>query len=130
MLSYGRDSEGISRQSQATLASQSDVWGMLPLRFESELTAQKLEIWRLWGLSEEFGPVGNNSTGECAGREIIDELTGFLVRRHGSPPAPAEVSVAPAKSHDPLFGHRDYSQFIFKVRRPTQPQMMRITPHG
>ncbi len=67
-------------QSQATLPSQSDVWGILPLRFESELTAQKLEIWRLWGLSEEFGPVGNNSTGECAGREIIDELTGFLVR--------------------------------------------------
>ena len=67
-------------QSQATLPSQSDVWGILPLRFESELTAQKLEIWRLWGLSEEFGPIGNNSTGECAGREIIDELTGFLVR--------------------------------------------------
>jgi hypothetical protein len=22
-------------------------------------------------LSEEFGPIGNNSTGECAGREII-----------------------------------------------------------
>jgi len=67
-------------QSQATLPSQSDVWGILPLRFESELTAQKLEIWRLWGLSEEFGPVGNNSTAECAGREIIDELAGFLVR--------------------------------------------------
>src|ERR1700738_1733887 len=41
-------------QSQATLPSQSDVWGMLPLRFESELTAQELEIWRLWGLSKEF----------------------------------------------------------------------------
>jgi len=67
-------------QSQATPPSQSDVWGMLPLRFESELTAQKLEIWRLWGLSEEFGSVGENSTGECAGREIIDELAGFLVR--------------------------------------------------
>ena len=90
-------------QSQATLPSQSDVWGILPLRFESELTAQKLEIWRLWGLSEEFGPVGNNSTGECAGREIIDELTGFLARSR-SRYAGAEVSVAPAKSHDPLFG--------------------------
>ena len=61
-------------QSQATLPSQSDVWGILPLRFESELTAQKLEIWRLWGLSEEFGPIGNNSTAECAGREIIDVM--------------------------------------------------------
>ena len=40
-------------QSQTTLPSQSDVWGILPLRFESELTAQKLEI-RLWGLSEEL----------------------------------------------------------------------------
>ena len=49
-------------QSQATLPSQSDVWGVLPLRFESGLAAQKLEIWRLWGLSEEFGSVGDNST--------------------------------------------------------------------
>src|SRR5260370_41527586 len=68
-----RDSvqEGNSMQSQATLPSQSSVWGILPLRFESELAAQKLEIWRLGGLSEEFAPIGNNSTGECAGREII-----------------------------------------------------------
>jgi hypothetical protein len=28
---------------------------MLSLRFESELTAQKLEICRLWGLSKQFG---------------------------------------------------------------------------
>jgi hypothetical protein len=34
--------------SQATLPSQSDVWGILPLRVGSELTAQKREIWRLW----------------------------------------------------------------------------------
>jgi hypothetical protein len=77
--------------------------GNVTLRFESELTAQELEIWRLWGVIEGVRPVGNNSTGECAGREIIDELTGFLVRAValrglGSPPAPAEVSVAPAKS--------------------------------
>jgi hypothetical protein len=32
------------------------------------------------GLSKEFGLVGNNAAGECAGREIIDELTGFLLR--------------------------------------------------
>jgi hypothetical protein len=54
--------------------SQSDVWGILPLRFESELTAQKLESRRLWGLSEQFGPVGDNSSGERARREIIDGL--------------------------------------------------------
>jgi hypothetical protein len=32
--------------SQATLPSQNDVWGISPLRVESELTAQKLESWR------------------------------------------------------------------------------------
>jgi hypothetical protein len=43
--------------SQAMKPSQSNVWGISPLRIESELTAQKLEIWRRWGLSEQFGPV-------------------------------------------------------------------------
>ena len=52
---------------------------MLSLRFESELTAQKLENLPALGFVEGVRPVGNNSTGECAGREI-DELTGFLVR--------------------------------------------------
>src|ERR1700681_3299025 len=77
-----RDSvqEGNSIQSQATLPSQSDVAGILPLRFESELTAQKLEILRRWGLSEQFGPVGDSSPGERTRRELVDGLTGFLVR--------------------------------------------------
>src|SRR5712671_6225352 len=77
-----RDSvqEGNSMQSQATLPSQSDVWGILPVRFESELTAQKLEICRLCGLLEEFGPAGGNYTGEREEQEIIEELTGVLVQ--------------------------------------------------
>lgn len=115
-------------QPQATLPSQSDVWGMLPLRLQQSDRSKDSDLAAL-GFIEEVRPVGNNSTGECAGREIIDELTGFLARSR-SRHAEAEVSVAPAKSHDPLFGHRDYPQFVFKVPRPTQPQMMRITPHG
>ena len=54
--------------------SQSAVWGILPLRVESGLAAQKLESWRRWGLSEQFGPVGDNSSGERTRREIIDGL--------------------------------------------------------
>jgi hypothetical protein len=60
--------------SQATLPSLSDVWGILPLRVESELTAQKLESWRRWGLSEQFGPVSDNSSGERTRRKIVDGL--------------------------------------------------------
>jgi hypothetical protein len=55
----------IRREIQCSLRQRypaSDVWGILPLRFGSELTAQKVEIWRLWGLSEEFGSVGDNSS--------------------------------------------------------------------
>jgi hypothetical protein len=54
--------------------SQSNVWGILLLRVESGLTAQKLEIWRRWGLSEQFGPVGDNSPGERTRRELVDGL--------------------------------------------------------
>jgi hypothetical protein len=78
VLSYDRDSEG--RPNAVSGKATHSQQRLVTLRLESELTAQKREIWRLWGLSKEFGLVGNNSTGECAGREIIDELTGFLLR--------------------------------------------------
>jgi hypothetical protein len=68
----------ISMRSQ--LPSQSLVWGVLPRRFESELTVHKLEICRLYGLSEEVGPAGGKVIDEREGREIIDELTGVLLR--------------------------------------------------
>jgi hypothetical protein len=45
-----------------------------------ELTAQKLEICRLCGLLEEFGPAGGNYTGEREEQEIIEELTGLLAQ--------------------------------------------------
>jgi len=65
---------------QSQLPSPSLVWGVLPLRFESELTLCKLEICRLYGSSEDSEPAGGNLIGEREGREIIDELTGVLLR--------------------------------------------------
>jgi hypothetical protein len=38
---------------QSEVPSQSFVWGVLAARFQSELTFQKSEIWRLSGLLEE-----------------------------------------------------------------------------
>ena len=64
--------------SQATLPSQNDVWGISPLRVESELTAQKRESWRRWGLSEQFGSVSDNSSGE---RTSVNSLMGSPSRR-------------------------------------------------
>jgi hypothetical protein len=38
---------------QSEIPSQSFIWGVLAARFQSELTLQKPEIWRLSGLLEE-----------------------------------------------------------------------------
>jgi hypothetical protein len=40
---------------QSEFPSPSFIWGDLAERFETELTRQKSEIWRLSGLSEEYG---------------------------------------------------------------------------
>lgn len=60
--------------------SQSLVWGVLPVRFQSELALHKSEICRLSGLLEEYGPVDANYTGEGEEHKLIEELTGFLVQ--------------------------------------------------
>jgi hypothetical protein len=65
---------------QSQLPSQSLVWGMLRLRFEAQLTLHKQQICWLYGLSEEVGPAEGKVIDEREGREIIDELTGFLMR--------------------------------------------------
>jgi hypothetical protein len=65
---------------QSEPPSQSLVWGVLPARFQSELTLHKSEICRLSGLLEEYGPAGANYTGEGEEHKIIEELTGFLVQ--------------------------------------------------
>jgi hypothetical protein len=54
------------------------VWGLLSLRFEIELTRHKLEISRLCGLSEEFGPAHDNLNFEE--NRLIDELSGILIQ--------------------------------------------------
>ena len=65
---------------QSEPPSQSLVWGVLPARFQSELTLHKSEICRLSGLLEEYGPAGANYTGEGEEHKLIEELTGFLVQ--------------------------------------------------
>ena len=65
---------------QSQLRSQSHVWGVLPLQFESELTLHKSEICRFCGLSEEYGSADGNFNREREEKEIIEELTGVLVQ--------------------------------------------------
>ena len=97
---------------QSEVPSQSFVWGVLAARFQSELTFQKSEIWRLSGLLEEYGGAADDDFyREREQKALIDELTGLLVqavtheathrlfannsgRRAGSPP----------RRYDPLFG--------------------------
>jgi hypothetical protein len=75
---------------------------MLPLRFEPELTAQELEIWRLWGLSKEFGL--SATTPPLSAPDVKSLMSSPVSWRAVALDTRAEVSVAPAKSHDPLFG--------------------------
>jgi hypothetical protein len=65
---------------QPQLPSQSHVWGVLPLQFQSALDLSKSEICRLSGLLEEYGAAGANYTGEGEEHKLIEELTGFLVQ--------------------------------------------------
>jgi hypothetical protein len=99
---------------QSRIPSQSFVWGVLAARFDSELTLQKSEIWRLSGLLEEYGGVADNDFyREREQKALIDELTGLLVqavtkeatsrqftnnsgRRAGRPPDVITPDLAPA----------------------------------
>jgi hypothetical protein len=66
---------------QSQIPSQSFVWGVLAARFESELTLQKSEIWRLSGLLEEYGGAADDDFyREREQKALIDELTGLLVQ--------------------------------------------------
>ena len=66
---------------QSEVPAQSFVWGKLAPRFESELTLQKSEIWRLSGLLEEYGGAADNDFyREREQKALIDELTGLLVQ--------------------------------------------------
>jgi hypothetical protein len=65
---------------QSEIPSQNFVWGVLAARFQSELTLQKSEIWRLSGLQEEYGPAVDDHNREREQKAIIEELTGFLVQ--------------------------------------------------
>ena len=70
---------------QSEVPSQSFVWGVLTARFDSELTLQKSEIWRLSGLLEEYGgPADDDFYREREQKALIDELTGLLVIRSSS----------------------------------------------
>ena len=66
---------------QSELPTQSFVWGELAPRFQSELTFQKSEIWRLSGLLEEYGgPADGDFYREREQKALIEELTGLLVQ--------------------------------------------------
>ena len=65
---------------ESQLPSPSYVWGMLPVRFEIELTRHRSEICRLCGLYEEYGSDDGNFNAQREENEIIDELTKFLVQ--------------------------------------------------
>jgi hypothetical protein len=61
--------------------SQGFIWGVLAPRFESELTLQKSEIWRLSGFLEEYGgPADGDFYRERELKGLIDALTGLLVQ--------------------------------------------------
>jgi hypothetical protein len=66
---------------QSEIPSESFIWGVLAPRFQSELTLQKSEIWRLSGLLEEYGGVADDDFyRERERNALIDELTGLLVQ--------------------------------------------------
>jgi len=65
---------------QSEVPSQSFVWGVLAARFQSELTLQNSEIWRLSGLLEEYGSAADDFNREREQKAIIEELAGFLVQ--------------------------------------------------
>src|ERR1700731_144875 len=66
---------------QSEVPTQSFVWGVLAPRFQSELTLQKSEIWRLSGLLEVYGGAADNDFyREREQKALIDELTGLLVQ--------------------------------------------------
>jgi hypothetical protein len=66
---------------QSEVPSESFIWGVLAARFQSELTLQKSEIWRLTGLLDEYGGVADGDFyREREQKALIDELTGLLVQ--------------------------------------------------
>ncbi len=99
---------------QSAVPSQSFIWGVLAERFQSELTLQKSEIWRLSGLLEEYGGTADGDFyREREQKALLDELTGLLVqavtteaasrqftnnsgRRAGRPPDVITPYLAPA----------------------------------
>lgn len=89
---------------QSEIPSQSHVWGVLSLRFHSELTVSKSEVCRFCGLLKEFGSGDDNVNREREEKEVIKELTGLLLQaiaedaaaRH-SPIAQAAKPVVRAK---------------------------------
>jgi hypothetical protein len=66
---------------QSEVPSESFIWGVLAARFQSELTLQKSEIWRLSGLLEEYGGAADDDFyREREQKTLLDELTGLLVQ--------------------------------------------------
>ena len=88
---------------QSEVPSESFIWGVLAARFQSALTLQKSEIWRLSGLLEEYGGAADDDFyREREQKALLDELTGLLVQavteeaaKPALPIIPADAPVAP-----------------------------------
>jgi len=66
---------------QSEVPSQSFILGVLAPQFQSELTLQKSEIWRLSGLLAEYGgPADGDFYREREQKALIEELTGLLLQ--------------------------------------------------
>jgi hypothetical protein len=66
-------------QPQAALPSEGYVWSVLGPRLSAGLKDRAWELWRHSGLDEEYGPLGENFTGERETQEMSDEIAGYLV---------------------------------------------------
>src|SRR5450759_2590018 len=65
---------------QSQLPSQVYVWGVLPSRFQSELSLHKLEICRLCSLPEQSESTDGEFNREFEEKQIMDELADILVQ--------------------------------------------------
>jgi hypothetical protein len=66
-------------QLQSALPTLSFVWSVLGKEITEGLKDREAALWRLAGLDEEYGPPGENFTGQRELKEMADEITAFLM---------------------------------------------------
>jgi len=82
---------------QSEIPSESFIWGVLSARFQSELTLQKSEIWRLSGLLDEYGGVADDDLyREREQMHLLKRSPGFWCKRSRTRRQAASLPVTPA----------------------------------